>query len=125
MIAAMKSSPTGGVGDPFAARAIESVLEAERAAETAVAACERASSKVLEDARLEARVILDRAQARVVALHGRLAKELELCAGRIMEQRLAAAGETVKQLSDPGRLGVALERVAAQLTTEAAPPDVA
>jgi hypothetical protein len=31
----------------------------------------------------------------------------------------------VKQLSDPGQLGVALERVATQLTTEAAARDVA
>jgi hypothetical protein len=37
---------------------------------------------------------------------------------------MKTAAEAVKQLSDPGRLGVALERVAAQLTTGTAAPDV-
>jgi hypothetical protein len=42
-----------------------------------------------------------------------------------MEQRMKTAAEEVKQLSDPGLLRLALERVAAQLTTETAAPDVA
>jgi hypothetical protein len=58
-------------------------------------------------------------------LHGRAAKNIEQCAADLMEQRKKIAAEAVKQLSDPGRLRVALERVAAQLTTEAASPDVA
>ena len=112
-------------GDPLAAQAIDHVLEAEREAQAAVGACERAGSEVLEAARHRARGILERAQARTVALHGRAAKKLELCAAGLMEERMKTAAEAVKQLSDPGRLGVALERVAAQLTTEAASPDVA
>jgi vacuolar-type H+-ATPase subunit H len=123
----MKSNPTaeGAGADPLAAQAIDGLLEAERDAQAAVAACERAGSKVLEAARQRARGIFERAQARSVALHGRAAKKLELCAAALMEQRMKAAAEAVKQLSDPGRLRVALERVAAQLTTEAASPDVA
>ena len=123
----MKSNPTAGEagGDPLAAQAIDRVLEAERDAQAAVAACEGAGSKVLEAARQRARSISEGAQARTVALHGRAAKKLELCAAALMEQRMKAAAEAVKQLSDPGRLRVALERVAAQLTTEAASPDVA
>ena len=123
----MKSNPTaeGADADPLAAQAIDGLLEAERDAQAAVAACERAGSKVLEAARQRARGIFERAQARSVALHGRAAKKLELCAAALMEQRMKAAAEAVKQLSDPGRLRVALERVAAQLTTEAASPDVA
>jgi hypothetical protein len=122
----MKSNPTTEVAgaDPAAARAIDRVLEAEREAQAAVGACERAGSEVLEAARHRARGISERAQARTVALHGRAAKKLQLCAAELMEERMKTAAEAVKQLSDPGRLGVALERVAAQLTTETAVPDV-
>ena len=122
----MKSNPSAEntVGDSLAAQAIDGVLEAERDAQAAVAACEQAGSKVLEAARQRARAIFERAQARTVAVHGRAAKKLELCAADLMEQRMKTAAEAVKQLSDPGRLRVALERVAAQLTTEAASPDV-
>ncbi len=123
----MKSHPTAAhvAGDPLAAEAIEHVLEAEREAQAAVASCERTGSEVLEAARHQARSIVERAQARTVALHGRAAKKLEMCAAALMEQRMKTAAESVKQLSDPARLGMALERVAAQLTTEAASRDVA
>ena len=123
----MKSKPSAASAgvDPAAAQAIDRVLEAERAAQAAVAACERAGSKVLDAAREQARGIFERAQARTVALHGRAARKLEQCAAAFMEDRMKAAAEAVKQLSDPGRLGVALERVATQLTTEAAARDVA
>jgi vacuolar-type H+-ATPase subunit H len=104
---------------------IEQVLEAERDAQAAVAACEGAGSKVLEAARQEARGIIERAQARTVALHGRAAKQLEQRAADITQQRMKAGAEAVKQLSDPSRLGVALERLAVQLTTDAAAADVA
>jgi hypothetical protein len=103
--------------------AIESVLGAEREAQAAVAACERAGLAILEAARQRARGIVERGQLRTVALHGRAAKRLELCAAALMEQRMKSAGEAVKQLADPGRFSVALGRVAAQLTTEAISPD--
>jgi vacuolar-type H+-ATPase subunit H len=123
----MKSNPTteDAGRDALAARAIDCVLEAERDAQAAVTACERAGSMALEAARQRARGIFERAQARAVALHGRAAKQLDLCAAALMEQRMKTAAEAAKQLSDPGRLGLALERVAAQLTTEAASSDVA
>jgi len=123
----MKSNSTAASAgvDPAAAQAIDRVLEAEREAQAAVAACEREGSKVLDAARQQARGIFERAQARTVALHGRAAKQLELSAAQFMEERMKTAAEAVKQLSDPGRLGVALERVATQLTTEAAARDVA
>jgi hypothetical protein len=123
----MKSNPIAeeSGSDPPAAQAIDRVLEAERDAQAAVAECERAGSMVLEASRQRARSIFERAQARTVALHGQAAKTLELCAAALMEQRMKAAAEAVKQLSDPGQFGVALERVAVQLTTEAASPDVA
>jgi hypothetical protein len=109
--------------DPLAAQAIERVLEAERAAQAAVAACEGAGSTLLEAARQQARGIIERAQARSVALHGGAAKKLERCAATLMEQHMKSAAEAVKQLSEPARLSAALEQVAAQLTTEAAAPD--
>jgi vacuolar-type H+-ATPase subunit H len=123
----MKANSTAAqaTGDPQAGQAIERVLEAERAAQAAVAECERAGSVVLEAARQRARGIVERAQARTVALHGRAAKKVERCAAAIMEQRMKTAAEEVKQLSDPDLLRLALERVAAQLTTETAAPDVA
>jgi len=123
----MKSTATAeeAGGDPLAAQAIDGVLEAERDAQAAVAACDRAGSEVLEAARQRARGIVERAQARTVALHGRAAKKGELCAAALMEQRMKTAAEAVKQLSDPGRLRLALERVAAQLTTEEVSSDVA
>jgi hypothetical protein len=123
----MKTNPSAGEtgGGQFAAQAIEGLLEAERDAQAAVAACEAAGSKVLDAARERARGIFERAQSRSVALHGRAAKQLEVCATALMQQRMKTADEAVKQLSDPGRLKLALERVAAQLTTEAALPDVA
>jgi hypothetical protein len=123
----MKSNPSAEIrgGDPLAAQAIDGVLDAERDAQAAVAACERAGSIVLEAARQRARGIFERAQARTVALHGRAAKKLELCAADLMEQRTKTAVEAVKQLSDPGLLRLALERVAAQLTTEEVSSDVA
>jgi hypothetical protein len=123
----MKANPSAAEpgGDPQAAQAIARVLDAEREAQAAVAECERSGSVVLEAARQRARGIVERAQARTVALHGRAAKKVERCAAAFMEQRMKSAAEEVKQLSDPELLRLALERVAAQLTTEAAAPDVA
>ena len=121
----MKTNPTveSAGSDPLAAQAIDGVLEAERDAQAAVAACEGAGSKELEGARQLARSILERAQARTVALHGRAAKKVELCAAAVMEQRMESAAESMKQLSEPSRLSIAIERVAARLTTEAALTD--
>jgi hypothetical protein len=120
------SIPTAAAsGDALAAQAIDAVLEAERDAQAAVAACERAGSAVLEAARQQARSIAERAQARAVALHGRAARNLEQCAAALMQQGAKSAADAVKQLSDPALFGIALERVAAQLTTPVVSSDVA
>jgi vacuolar-type H+-ATPase subunit H len=121
----MNSKPDAVESTAVAKHAIERVLEAERDAQAAVVACEAAGSKALEAARQQARSIIERAQARAVALHGRAAKKVEASAAAVMEQRLKVAADAVRQLSDPARLGVALERLAVQLTTEAEPSDVA
>lgn len=124
---AMKSNSTADVAasDALTAQAIDLVLQTERDARAAVAACERTGAKLLDVARHQAREICDRAQARTVALHGRAAKTLELRADAVMQQRMQAAAETVKKLGDPGLLSDAIERLTARLTIEAAPPDAA
>jgi hypothetical protein len=127
MIAAMRERGRNSTtdGGSLAALAIDGVLKAERESQEAVAACEQAGLKVLELARERARGIIERARLRSVALHGRAAKKVELRATALMEQRMTVAAEAVKQLSDPGRFRLALERVAVQLTTEVVSTDVA
>jgi hypothetical protein len=74
---------------------------------------------VLEAARQRARGIIERAQARTVSLQGRAAQNLEQCAVQLMAQRMKVSAEAVKQLQDPQRLRLALERVATRLTSDA------
>ncbi len=111
--------------DDATARAMNQVLEAERDAQAAVAQCERACAELLEQARHQRRSILDRAQMRIVALHARAAKRLEREAAELIEQRRKAAAALAGQLSDPGRRGAALDRLAARLTTIAVPETIA
>lgn len=110
-------------GDPdspsevAATAAMDRVLQAERDALAAVAECERLSAAGLEEARRERRTILERTQARIVALHARAAQALERRAAEILERHLRSATAEVEQLADPGRRQAALERLAARLTT--------
>jgi hypothetical protein len=105
------------------ARAIAHVLESERDARSAVLACERACSERLETARQHARRIAERAQTRSVAMHGRAGTKLEHYAAEIMEQRVKAALDAVRLVSDPATLSAAIERLAAHLTSAASAPD--
>jgi len=97
--------------------AMDRVLEAERDASAAVAQCERASAAALEQARAQRRAILERAQARIVALHARAAQAVERLGAEILERHRRAALAEVAQLADPERGRIALERLAARLTT--------
>jgi CRISPR type IV-associated protein Csf3 len=108
-------SPVGA--DALVARAMDRTLEAERAAQAAIAECERQSAEVLERARQQRRTVLERAQARIVALHTRAARNL----ARQAAPRSAAAA--IDQLSDPSRRASALARLAARLTTDDAEAD--
>jgi len=103
--------------DLTVAQAMDRVLQAERDAQAAVAECERTCAEILEQARHQGRAILERAQARIIALHTRAAKRLELRAAELTEQRMKCAAVAAGQLSDPGRRAAALERLAARLTT--------
>ena len=98
-------------------RAMDRVLQAERDALAAIADCERHSAGELEQARQQRRTILERTQARIVALHTRAVQALERRAAEILEKHLRSATAAVEQLADPGRRRAALERLAARLTT--------
>lgn len=112
------SSPS----EPAATAAMDRVLKAEREALAAVGECERLSAAGLEQARRERRTLLERTQARIVALHARAAQALERRAGEILESRLRSATAEVEQLADPERRHAALERLGARLTTAEGQP---
>ena len=114
----MSDDLTPPLPDVRVAHAMDRVLECEHAAEAAVAECEHACADILDRAREQGRAILERAQARIVALHTRAAKGLERRAAQIAEQRRKSAAATIRLLSDPARRSAAIERLAAQLTTE-------
>ena len=100
-----------------ATAAMDRVLQAERDALAAMAECERLSATELEQARQRRRTLLERTQARIVALHARAAQALERRAAGILERHLRSTTAEVEQLADPERRQAALERLAARLTT--------
>jgi hypothetical protein len=102
--------------DVLVVRAMDRVLESERAAQAALAECERNCDQMLECSREQRRTILERAHARIVVLHTRAAKALELRTAEILEQRRQTAAVTAAQQSDPARLTDALQRLATELT---------
>jgi vacuolar-type H+-ATPase subunit H len=106
--------------EALVARAMDRALESERAAQVAIAEFERQAAEILEHARQQRRTILERAQARIVALHTRAAKNLERRTADIAAKRVQSATAVVGQLSEPARRTKALERLAARLTTDEA-----
>ncbi len=105
-----------------AAAAMDRVLQAERDALAAVTECERLSAAELEAARQERRTLLERTQARIVALHARAAQALERRAAEILERHLRSASAEAEQLADPELRQAALEQLATRLTTPEGPP---
>lgn len=101
------------------ARAFDHALEAEHAAELAVAECERQTAEHLEEARRQRRFILERAQARIVALHGRAARAAEVRCAEIAEKHRQASLEVLDAPDHRERQAAALERLVARLTTPA------
>ena len=92
----VKSTAEAG-GDALAAHAINSVLEAEREAQAAVAACERAASNVARGRPPASPEYRSSAPRHAPSqLHGLAAKKLDLCEAALMEQRMKAAAEAVK-----------------------------
>lgn len=108
------------LADALTARAIDQVLQAEAASRAAVGECQQGAKATVEHAREERQRILDRAQARIVAVHARCTQALERASASAAEARRAAASTFVAQLSDPTRRQRALERLATALTSNSA-----
>lgn len=94
---------------------LDAVLEAERAAEDAVAAEQLEAERTLERARSHARRIAKRAEERVTRVRTmceeKASRELEL-----LRERERERADRVEELhDDPGRQRAAVERVAAWL----------
>ena len=102
--------------DALVARAMTRALDAERAAQEAIAESERQAADGIEHARQQRRSILERARDRIVALHNRTAGRLERQAAEIVGK--ASPAVIANQLSNPTQRGSALIRLAARLTTE-------
>ncbi|MEP6548936.1 MAG: hypothetical protein ABJD53_15880 [Gammaproteobacteria bacterium] len=114
---ATRSDGTGAASDRLVAAAMDRVLQSERDAQSAVTECERKCAVTIEGARQKARSILERAQRRIVALHTRAARGLELHAAEIAETHRKSAAAAVGQLSDPIRRSESLDRLALSLTS--------
>jgi hypothetical protein len=102
--------------DMRVAHAIDRVLEAERAAQSAIAECEKQCQESLERARQERRTILERTHERVVALHTKAARALELRNTQLREQQGQAVATAGTQHDDHARAQAALEKLADWLT---------
>jgi hypothetical protein len=101
--------------DASIARAMDRVLESERAAQQAVSQCRTECEQALEQAREQRLEILERAQARVMRLREAVSKALQspVTVASIPMDALAAAA---KPALDIARHHAALERLAAQLS---------
>jgi vacuolar-type H+-ATPase subunit H len=98
------------------AHAIDRVLETERAAQSAIAECEKQCQESLERARQERRAILERARERVVALHTKAARALELRNPQVREQHRQAVATAATQHADHPQAQAAIEKLADWLT---------
>ena len=103
--------------DVLVAQAIDRVLASEHAAQQALLECRQECEQRLERAREQRRRILERAQARITALHARAGTTLEAQAARIAQESRARAADSVRQLADPARRRAVLERLACELTS--------
>ncbi len=96
-------------------QAIDRVLEAERLAQAAVASCETQGRESVERARQRRRIILERAQQRIVALHTRAARTIERRVAQVNEQHGKAVAGGMAQDADHARLQAAIETLADRL----------
>ena len=109
---------TAGEHDSLIARAIDRVLDAERAARQDVADCEAQTRDWLEQARQRRRALMERARLRTVALHMRTAKAVAAREQALLEQEQRAASESAARLADHQRLQAALDELVEHLTGE-------
>ncbi len=97
------------------AQAMDRVLEAERAAQSAIVDCEKQGQALLEQARQQRRDILQRAHDRIVALHTRAAHAFELKVVQVRQQNDRPVPDTFVQYADEARLQAAIEKLADRL----------
>jgi vacuolar-type H+-ATPase subunit H len=102
--------------DARVAGAMNRVLEAERAAQSAIADCERKVQALLEQARQRRRTILERAHDRIMALHSRATRSLERQTAHILGRPREASHPALVQGAEDARLHAALERLVERLT---------
>ena len=105
--------------DARIAEAMNRVLEAERAAQAAIIDCEQQQQVSLEHARQQRRSILDRAHARVMALHERATRGLEQRTAQILAQQGEAPRAAAEPTADSAHLQAAMERLVERLTSVA------
>jgi vacuolar-type H+-ATPase subunit H len=101
--------------DMRVAQAIDRVLDVERAAQFAIAECEKQGQELLEHARQQRRDILARAHNRIVALHVRAARAFEQQVAQIREHHGRPVVGTLAQHADPASLQAAIGRLADRL----------
>ncbi len=104
---------------PYDARvvgAMNRVLEAELAAQSAIADCERNTHALLEQARQRRRMILERARDRIMALHLRVTRSLERQTAQILGRAREASDPPAVQGAEDARLHAALERLVERIT---------
>ena len=93
------------------------VLEAERAAQSAVEDCEKQCLALIEDARQRRRNILERAHERIVALHTQAAQALGQRNPSAGEPRGDAGTTILSRHADHARTPTAIEKLADLLTS--------
>lgn len=111
----MQAPRDGAQDDAGIAHAIDRVLQAERAAQSAIADCEKQGQESLEGARQQRRAILERSQQRIVALHARAARALEQRLAKVSEQQARSSAGAVAQTADATRMRAAIEKLVNRL----------
>ncbi len=115
---AAQSSRTGATSDT---RAIETVLDAERAAEQSVAEAEAEAERILGEARDHARRVGERADERIRRIHTRSATLADQAIEELHAAHEDRARDSQRSLSEPGMVDAAAARVAAWLLGEDEP----
>ena len=105
--------------DARVAGAMNRVLEAERAARSAITDCELKMQATLELARQQRRTILERARARIMALHARAARTLGERTAQILERHGEAPDPGAAPDANGARLKAAVESLVVRLTRPA------
>ncbi len=98
--------------------AIEQVLHAEQAARAAVDRCRAEAELRLAQARAQARRIAERAALRIARVHAIAQARLQARLDAIAQERAVLDSCAAAAAVQAGRLHAAIERLAAELTTD-------